>query len=45
MGVSEILVSHLICGVVWGLFAGQPLCIMAAVGPFLVLETSLFQVS
>uniref|UniRef100_A0A915K4V2 Bicarbonate transporter-like transmembrane domain-containing protein n=1 Tax=Romanomermis culicivorax TaxID=13658 RepID=A0A915K4V2_ROMCU len=43
-GVSEILVSHALAGVVWGLFAGQPLCIVAAVGPFMVLEDSIYQV-
>lgn len=44
MGVSEILIAHGVCGVIWGFVAGQPLCIQAAVGPFLVFEESLYKV-
>lgn len=44
MGVTEILLAHGLCNVVWGLVSGQPLCILASVGPFLVFETSLFMV-
>uniref|UniRef100_A0A915KTP9 Anion exchange protein n=1 Tax=Romanomermis culicivorax TaxID=13658 RepID=A0A915KTP9_ROMCU len=43
LGVTEVLVSHAISGTIWALFSGQPLCIVAAVGPFLVFESSLCQ--
>lgn len=44
MGVTEILLAHGVCGIIWGMIACQPLCIQAAVGPFLVFEASLFSV-
>lgn len=44
MGITEVFVAQFACGVVWGLFGGQPLLIQAATGPFLVFERSLFQV-
>lgn len=39
----ESLVSGLLCGVVYGLFSGQPLTILGSTGPVLVFETILFQ--
>lgn len=44
MGVSEMLVSTAICGVVFSLLSGQPLIIIGATGPVLVFEEALFKV-
>ncbi|XP_037076532.1 sodium bicarbonate cotransporter 3-like [Pollicipes pollicipes] len=38
----ESLVSGLICGVIYGLFSGQPLTILGSTGPVLVFEQILF---
>ncbi|XP_048237893.1 anion exchange protein 2-like isoform X2 [Haliotis rufescens] len=43
MGVSETVVSTSLCGVVFGLFCGQPLLIVGATGPVLVFEQSLYK--
>ncbi|KAI6234599.1 Anion exchange protein [Aphelenchoides fujianensis] len=42
IGTIETLFAQCICGVIWGLFAAQPLLIMSATGPVLVFETSLY---
>nr|AJO70194.1 sodium bicarbonate cotransporter isoform 3 [Cherax cainii] len=38
----ESLVAGLLCGVVYGLFSGQPLTVLGSTGPVLVFETILF---
>lgn len=38
----ESLMSGLLCGVLYGLFAGQPLTILGSTGPVLVFETILY---
>ncbi|VDP49439.1 unnamed protein product [Soboliphyme baturini] len=43
MGTIENLLSGAFCGIVFALFAGQPLCILSATGPCLVFETIIFQ--
>jgi len=44
MGVSEMLLCTSICGVMFALFAGQPLIIIGATGPIVVFEEALFKV-
>lgn len=44
MGTSEVLVAQSLCGIIWSLFSAQPLLIMAATGPFLIFEGSLYEV-
>lgn len=41
MGAIESLLSGLICGVLFSLFAGQPMTILGSTGPVLVFETIL----
>lgn len=43
MGVSEMIVSTALSGVLFALFAGQPLIIICATGPILVFEKNTFQ--
>ncbi|ESP03217.1 hypothetical protein LOTGIDRAFT_137764, partial [Lottia gigantea] len=43
MGVSETVLSTSLCGIVMGLFSGQPLLIVGATGPVLVFEQSLYK--
>ncbi|XP_069941371.1 sodium-driven chloride bicarbonate exchanger isoform X4 [Cherax quadricarinatus] len=38
----ESLVAGLLCGVVYGMFSGQPLTVLGSTGPVLVFETILF---
>lgn len=38
----ESLVAGLICGVVYGIFSGQPLTILGSTGPVLVFETIVY---
>ncbi|XP_069189447.1 electroneutral sodium bicarbonate exchanger 1-like isoform X15 [Procambarus clarkii] len=38
----ESLVAGLVCGVVYGLFSGQPLTVLGSTGPVLVFETILY---
>lgn len=45
MGVSEMIFATALSGVLFGLFAGQPLIITGATGPLLVFEKSVFQLS
>ena len=39
----ESLVSGLICGVLFGLFSGQPLILLGSTGPVYVFEKILYQ--
>jgi len=45
MGVTEMLISTSVCGIVFALFSGQPLIIVGATGPVLVFEEVLYKVS
>lgn len=45
IGTIETLFAQCICGILWGLFAAQPLLIMSATGPVLIFEASLYAVS
>ncbi|XP_028966571.1 electroneutral sodium bicarbonate exchanger 1 [Galendromus occidentalis] len=42
IAAMESLMSGVICGVVYGLFAGQPLTILGSTGPVLVFETIMY---
>uniref|UniRef100_A0A914DPB5 Anion exchange protein n=1 Tax=Acrobeloides nanus TaxID=290746 RepID=A0A914DPB5_9BILA len=42
MGTIETLIAQSICGIIWGLFAAQPLLIMSPTGPVLIFEYSLY---
>ncbi|KAB7498207.1 Electroneutral sodium bicarbonate exchanger 1 [Armadillidium nasatum] len=42
IAAMESLVSGLICGVVYGLFSGQPLTVLGSTGPVLVFETIMY---
>ena len=44
MGTIETLIAQSICGILWGLFAAQPLMIMSPTGPVLIFEASLYAV-
>lgn len=41
----ETLFAQCFCGIIWGLFACQPMLIMSATGPVLIFEASLYAVS
>ncbi|RUS84579.1 hypothetical protein EGW08_007674 [Elysia chlorotica] len=43
MGTMECILAASICGVVFALFAGQPLNILGSTGPMLVLETIIYE--
>ncbi|KHN85279.1 Anion exchange protein 3 [Toxocara canis] len=43
IGTMETLLAQSICGIIWGLFAAQPLLIMSATGPVLIFEASLYK--
>lgn len=43
MGVTETVLSTSLCGLIFGLFSGQPLMILGATGPVLVYEQSLYK--
>jgi len=45
LAAIESLVSGLICGVIYGLFSGQPLTILGSTGPVLVFESILYEFS
>ena len=45
LGISEVIFATCLCGVLFGLFAGQPLIIIGATGPVLVFEQSIYNVS
>jgi len=40
----EMLVAGAICGLLYALFAGQPLTIVGATGPMLVFESIIFRI-
>lgn len=42
MGVSEMIFATALCGIIFSLFAGQPLIIIGATGPLLVFEKNTF---
>jgi solute carrier family 4 (sodium bicarbonate transporter), member 10 len=41
----ESLLSGCLCGILYGLFSGQPMTILGSTGPILVFETILFNYS
>lgn len=43
LGVSEVISATCLCGVLFGLFAGQPLIIIGATGPVLVFEQTIYE--
>lgn len=43
LGVSEVIYATCLCGVLFGLFAGQPLIIIGATGPVLVFEQTIYE--
>jgi mannitol/fructose-specific phosphotransferase system IIA component (Ntr-type) len=43
IGVIEMLLATSVCGVVYGLFSGQPLLIPSGTGPLLILTGLIFQ--
>lgn len=43
IGVNEIIIGTAVCGIVYALFAGQPLVILGATGPLLIFEVILFK--
>lgn len=43
MAAMESLVSGFVCGVVYGLFSGQPLTILGSTGPVLVFESIVYE--
>lgn len=45
IGISETLVATSAAGVIFALFAGQPLIIVGTTGPLLLFDESLFNVS
>ena len=45
MGVSEMILATALSGLIFSLFAGQPLIIIGATGPILVFEKSIFSLS
>lgn len=44
LGVSEVIFATSLCGILFGLFAGQPLIILGATGPVLIFEQSIYEV-
>lgn len=42
-GVNEVLMSSAIAGVVFGLFAGQPLCIVGVTGPIAIFSYTVYE--
>ena len=42
LGTMESLCSGFLCGIVFGLFAGQPMTILGSTGPVLVFENVLY---
>lgn len=45
LGVSEVIFATCLCGILFGLFAGQPLIIIGTTGPVLVFEQTIYNVS
>ena len=44
MGVTEMIVSTSLCGMLFSVFAGQPLIILGGTGPVLIFEEYLYKV-
>lgn len=42
-GVNEVLMSSAIAGVVFGLFSGQPLCIVGVTGPISIFSYTVYE--
>lgn len=42
-GVNEVLMSSAIAGVVFGLFAGQPLCVVGVTGPISIFSYTVYE--
>ena len=45
MGVTEMMVSTAICGILFAIFSGQPLIVIGATGPVVIFEEALYKVS
>lgn len=45
LGVSEVILGTCLCGILFGLLAGQPLIIIGATGPILVFEQTIYKVT
>lgn len=43
-GVNEVLMSSAMAGVVFGLFSGQPLCIVGVTGPIAIFSYTVFEI-
>jgi len=43
MGIMETLLSGCVCGIIYALFAGQPLSIVGATGPLLIFESIVYR--
>lgn len=43
-GVNEVLMSSALAGVVFGLFSGQPLCIVGVTGPISIFSYTVYQI-
>lgn len=43
-GVNEVLLSSAIGGIVFGLFSGQPLCIVGVTGPITIFNYTVFEI-
>lgn len=43
-GVNEVLMSSAIAGVVFGLFSGQPLCIVGVTGPIAIFSYTVYEI-
>lgn len=43
LGVSEVILATCMCGILFGLLAGQPLIIIGATGPVLVFEQTIYE--
>ncbi|XP_078345150.1 band 3 anion transport protein-like [Oculina patagonica] len=43
LGVSEVIFATCLCGILFGLLAGQPLIIIGATGPVLVFEQTIYE--
>lgn len=45
LGVTETLIATSLCGILFALFAGQPLIIVGTTGPILVFEQATYEAS
>lgn len=44
-GVNEVLLSSAIAGTVYGLFSGQPLCLVGVTGPIAVFSNTIYDIT